>query len=124
MTQYAIYFHQQWVGDHPAEWFQTRVEPSTAVVRDMEAAGVLVFAGGLEEDLADAFSADATSGTITITDGPYAETTEYLGGITIIDVPDLETAKMWAGRVAEGCGWPQEVRRFKGGSMRAAAPGE
>ena len=61
MTQYAIYFHQQWVGDHPAEWFQSRVEPSTAVVRDMEAAGVLVFAGGLEENMADAFSADATS---------------------------------------------------------------
>ena len=40
MTQYAIYFTQQWVGDHPAEWLKTRVEPSTAVVRDMEASGV------------------------------------------------------------------------------------
>ena len=57
--------------------------------------------------------ADATSGTVSISDGPYTETTEYLGGITIIDVPDLETAKMWAGRVAEGCGWPQEVRVIK-----------
>ena len=113
MTQYAIYFNQQWVGDHPAEWFQTRVEPSTTVVRDMEAAGVLVFAGGLEEDLADAFSADATSGTLSFTDGPYTETTEYLGGITVIDVPDLETARMWAGKVAEACGWPQEVRVIK-----------
>jgi len=65
MTQYAIYFNQQWVGDHPAEWFQSRVEPSTAVVAEMEAAGVLVFAGGLEEDLADAFSADGTSGTMS-----------------------------------------------------------
>lgn len=110
MTQYAIYFQQQWVGDHPVEWFLSRVEPSTAVVREMEEAGVLVFAGGLDENMADAFTADATSGTVTITDGPYTETTEYLGGITVIDVPDLETAKMWAGRVAEGCGWPQEVR--------------
>ncbi|MCR6704781.1 MAG: YciI family protein [Cellulomonas sp.] len=110
MTRYAIYFHQQWVGDHPAEWFQTRVEPSKAVVRAMEEAGVLVFAGGLEENLADAFSADATSGTLSITDGPYTETAEYLGGITVIDVPDRESAKMWAGKVAQGCGWPQEVR--------------
>ena len=55
----------------------------------------------------------ATSGTVSITDGPYTETAEYLGGITVIDVPDLETAKMWAGRVAEGCGWPQEVRVIK-----------
>ncbi|PUA82292.1 YciI family protein [Nocardioides currus] len=113
MTQYAIYFHQQWVGDHDAEWFQGRVEPSTAVVRDMEEAGVLVFAGGLVEDMEQAFSADGTSGTMVVTDGPYAETTEQLGGITIIEVPDLETAKMWAARVAEGCGWPQEVRVVK-----------
>ena len=113
MTQYAIYFNQQWVGDHSEEWFLSRVPTSMAVVNDMEAAGVLVFAGGLEEDLADAFSEDGTSGTMVVTDGPYTETTEYLGGITVIDVPDLETAKMWAARIAEGCGWPQEVRRFK-----------
>lgn len=113
MTKYAIYFMQQWVGDHPAEWYQTRVEPSTAVVRDMEEAGVLVFAGGLVEDMEQAFSADGTSGTMLVTDGPYTEVTEYLGGITIIEVPDIETAKMWAARVAEGCGWPQEVRVVK-----------
>ena len=113
MTRYAIYFHQQWVGDHPEEWYLTRVEPSTAVVGEMEAAGVLVFAGGLVEDMSQAFSADGTSGTMVVTDGPYTETTEYLGGITIVDVPDLETAKMWAGRIAEGCGWPQEVREIK-----------
>ena len=113
MPKYAIYFNQQWVGDHPAEWYESRVEPSTAVVREIEAAGVLVFAGGLVEDRSEAFSADATSGTITITDGPYAETAEYLGGITIVEVPDLETAKMWAGKIAEGCGWPQEVREIK-----------
>ncbi|HYJ28048.1 MAG TPA: YciI family protein, partial [Nocardioides sp.] len=98
MTQYAIYFHQQWVGDHDMEWFLSRVEPSTAVVAEMEAAGVLVFAGGLVEDMSQAFSADGTSGTMVVTDGPYTETTEYLGGITIIDVPDLETAKMWAAK--------------------------
>ena len=113
MTQYAIYFHQQWVGDHDMEWFLSRVEPSTAVVAEMEAAGVLVFAGGLVEDMSQAFSADGTSGTMVVTDGPYTETTEYLGGITIIDVPDLETAKMWAAKIAEGCGWPQEVRVVK-----------
>lgn len=113
MTQYAIYFMQQWVGDHPAEWYQTRVEPSTAVVRDMQEAGVLVFAGGLEEDMEQAFNADGTSGTMVVTDGPYTEVTEYLGGITIIEVPDLQTARTWAARVAEGCGWPQEVREVR-----------
>jgi len=113
MTEYIVFFNQQWVGDHPAEWYQTRVEPSMAVMRDLEAAGALVYAGGLEEEIDDAFSADATSGTLTLTDGPYVETKEFLGGLTIIDVETLEEARMWAGRIAEGCGWPQEVRRVK-----------
>lgn len=113
MTEYLIYFNQQWVGDHDEEWFRGRGPTSMAVVREMQAAGVLVYTGGLEEELDKAFSADATSGTVTFTDGPYAETKEYLGGLAIVDVPDEETARMWAGRLAEGCGWPQEVRPFK-----------
>ena len=36
--------------------------------------------------------------------------TEYLGGITIIEVETIEEAREWAAKVAEGCGWPQEVR--------------
>lgn len=111
MTTYLIYFNQQWVGNHSTEWFLSRVEPSMAVIREMEAAGVLVFAGGLEED-GPVVHADATSGSLVLTDGPYAETAEWLGGQTVIEVPDLETAKYWAGRVAEGCGWPQELRQF------------
>jgi hypothetical protein len=114
MTEYLIFFNQQWVGDHPEEWYLTRVEPSMAVMREMQEAGVYVFAGGLEEEVAVAFSADATRGEVLITDGPYVETKEYLGGFCVISVPDDETARYWAGRVAEGCGWPQEVRRFKG----------
>ena len=111
MPQYLIYFNQQWVGDHTEEWFRGRVEPSMAVVNELKAAGALVFAGGLEED-GPVFSADATSGTLMFTDGPFVETTEVLGGLTVVDVPDEETARMWAGKIAEGCGWPQEVRRF------------
>jgi hypothetical protein len=87
-------------------------------VDEIRAAGQLVFAGGLEEDLDLAFSADATSGTVLVTDGPFVETKEYLGGLTIVDVPDLETARMWAGKIAEGCGWPQEVRPIKSSSAR------
>ena len=83
------------------------------MIEEMKAAGVYVFAGGLEEDVDDAFSADATSGTVVVTDGPFIETKEYLGGLTVIEVPDDDAAKMWAGKVAEACGWPQEVRRFK-----------
>jgi hypothetical protein len=112
MPQYLIYFNQQWVGDHPEEWFRERGRLAMAGVDAMRKAGVLVFAGGLEEDTETAFTADATSGTLTFTDGPYVETKEYLGGLTIVDVPDEAAARHWAGKIAEACGWPQEVRRF------------
>ena len=85
----------------------------------MQEQGVLVFAGGLVEELEESASADATSGELVVTDGPFTEAKEWLGGLTIVDVPDDESARMWAGRVAQGCGWPQEVRRFKAGSLQA-----
>jgi hypothetical protein len=113
MTEYLIYFNQQWVGDHTEEWFRGRGPLAMAVVDEMKAAGVYVFAGGLEEEVDKVFSADATSGTLTFTDGPFVETKEFLGGLTVVDVPDEDAARMWAGKVAEACGWPQEVRRFK-----------
>jgi hypothetical protein len=84
-----------------------------AVIDEMKAAGEFVFSGGLEEEPEKAFSADATSGTVVITDGPYVETKEFLGGFAVVDVADVEAAKMWAGKIAVACGWPQEVRRFK-----------
>lgn len=110
MAMYLIYFNQQWVGDHTEEWFQSRVEPSTAVVEEMKEAGVYVFAGGLDLN-GPVFAADPTSGEVLITDGPFIETKELLGGFAVVDVPDEEAAKYWAGKLAVGCGWPQEVRR-------------
>ncbi len=113
MANYLIYFNQQWVGDHPEEWFRGRGPLAMAVLGEMKAAGVYVFGGGLEEDVETAFSADPTSGALVITDAPFSETQEWLGGLTAVDVADDEAATMWAGKVAEACGWPQEVRRFK-----------
>ena len=51
MTEYIIYFNQQWVGDHSDEWFIRRGQLAKAVVEEMKNAGVYVFAGGLEEDI-------------------------------------------------------------------------
>ena len=46
MTEYLMYFNQQWVGDHTEEWFRARGPLSMAVVTEMKEAGVYVFAGG------------------------------------------------------------------------------
>jgi hypothetical protein len=113
MPEYLIYFNQQWVGDHTEEWFRSRGPLAMSDVNEIRAAGQYVFAGGLEEEDGPVFSADATSGALTFTDGPYVETKEWLGGLTVVEVPDEETARMWAGKIAEACGWPQEVRLFK-----------
>ena len=111
MAEYLIYFNQQWVGDHTEEWFRARGPLAEAVVDEIKAAGAYLFAGGLEHD-GPVYSAETTSGTLVITDGPYVETKEFLGGFTVVDVADDEAATMWAGKIAEACGWPQEVRRF------------
>jgi hypothetical protein len=112
MPQYLIYFNQQWVGDHPAEWYDTRAPLAKAAVDEMKEAGVYVFADGLDED-GQIYTADPTSGEVLITDGPYAETKEFLGGFTVVDVPDDEAAKFWGAKIAEACGWPQEIRPFR-----------
>ena len=80
MTEYLIYFNQQWVGDHTEEWFRGRGPLAMAVVAEMKAAGVYVFAGGLEEEDGPVYSADPTSGSVMITDGPYVQTKEFLAG--------------------------------------------
>jgi hypothetical protein len=112
MTECLIYFNQQWVGDHPEEWFRGRGPLAMAVVDEMKAAGVYVFAGGLEEE-GPVYSAVPTGGDVLISDGPYVETKEWLGGFAVVDVADDEAARMWASKIAEACGWPHEVRRFK-----------
>lgn len=110
MAHYIILFNQQWVGDHPEEWFASRGPLARAVVEDIRAAGAYVFAGGVDEDLSHAFTADPTTGEVAIAPGRWGRSDEYIGGLTIIDVPDEAAALMWAARIAEACGWPQEVR--------------
>ena len=109
MPQYIIYFNQQWVGDHSSEWFQSRGPLARAVLTEMKDAGVVVFAGGLEEEIEFAISADENGKF----EGPVTTTGEFLGGLTIIDVASEDEAKLWGSKIAKACGWPQEIRKFK-----------
>ena len=110
MAQYIIYFNQQWVGDHTDEWFESRGPLARAVVTEMNEAGVLVFAGGLVEEIESATGIDE-NGKIS---GPITSTGEFLGGFTIVEEESAQEAKLWGQKVAQACGWPQEVRQFKG----------
>ena len=111
MTAYLLSFNQQWVGDHSEEWFRSRGPLASAVVEEMKAAGVYVFAGGLEED-GPVYSAEPTEDGVVVRDGPHVETEEWLGGFAVVDVADDEAATTWAARLVEACGWAHEVRRF------------
>jgi hypothetical protein len=82
-----------------------------AVNRKAMEAGIFVFAGGLHDQSA-ATTVDPRNGKVQVTDGPYLETKEYIGGFWVIRVPDLDAALDWAREAAVACRQPLEVRPF------------
>ena len=111
MTEYLIAFNDEWVPDHTDEELREKSTAVRALRAEMKAAGVLIFTGGLDDD-APVFSVEPSGGTPLFSDGPYVETKEHLGGFAVLDVPDEAAARLWAGKIAVACGWPQEVRPF------------
>lgn len=84
-----------------------------AVIDEATTRGVLRGASPLEP-VHTAWTARERQGTISITDGPFAETKEALGGYYIIDCAGLEDAKYWAGRMAcTGCSGSVEFRPLR-----------
>lgn len=63
---------------------------------------------------------DNTADTAVITDGPYIESKEYLGGFWVIDVPDLDAAIEWAKEGSKACTGRVEVRPFQSDADDAA----
>ncbi|MGI8429533.1 MAG: YciI family protein [Solirubrobacteraceae bacterium] len=111
MTEYLIAFNDEWVPDHTAGELREKSRALRPLVAEMKGAGVLIFTGGLDDTAP--FSVDAPGGTPLFTDGPLIESKEHLGGFAVVDVADEEAARLWAGKIAVACGWPQEVRRFQ-----------
>ncbi|MEZ5343344.1 MAG: YciI family protein [Acidimicrobiales bacterium] len=81
------------------------------VRRRMQAEGSWVFGGGLH-DPSTASVVTAHDGSAVTTDGPFIDSKEVIGGITIIDVADLDAALGWAERTARATRCPIEVRPF------------
>jgi hypothetical protein len=112
MAEYLIAFNGEWVPELSANELRRASAAVRALRAEMKAAGVFVFLGGLDDE-APVASVGLAEGRPIVTDGPFVETKEHLGGFTIVDVADDEAARMWAAKVAVACGWPQEVRRFQ-----------
>jgi hypothetical protein len=73
---------------------------------------ITVFAGGLEAP-ETATMVDGTGPSVVVTDGPFAETKEHLGGFWILELPDLDAALKLAGEASAACALPLEVRPFQ-----------
>ena len=79
----------------------------------LEGAGAWVFGAGLRP-ASTATVIRANDGDVSMTDGPYAETKEQMGGFWIIEAADLDAALDWAGKAAAACEGPVEVRPTEG----------
>ena len=106
MTQYLISFDDGAM-TFPAEDLPDVGKAAHEVVQEAKAAGVWVFGGGLERQRA---SIVATDGMVT--DGPFPETKEVIGGFAVVDVPSREEALTWAAKIAVACRCAQEVREL------------
>lgn len=80
-----------------------------AVNESLQREGAWVFAAGLRPT-SSATVVRATGGDVSMTDGPYAETKEQMGGFWIIEAADLDSALEWAGKASAACEAPVEVR--------------
>ena len=78
----------------------------------LQAEGAWVFAGGLQTHESTT-TVDATGAATIVTDGPFAETKEDLGGFWIIEAPDLDAALKWAAEGSKACANRVEVRPFQ-----------
>lgn len=78
---------------------------------ELAAAGAWVYSGGLH-DPSTASGVRVQDDEVLVTDGPFIESKEALGGITIIDAADLDAALHWAEKAARATTTPIEVRPF------------
>ena len=106
MTRYLISFDDGWM-TFPDEELPDVAKAATAVVREAQEAGVWVYGAGLESQRASIVGTDGI-----VTDGPYPETKEVIGGFAVVDVPSREEALKWAAKIAVACRCAQEVREI------------
>jgi hypothetical protein len=109
MKQYLLSIYQPDGDPPPPGILEPIMRDVDAVDAELKAAGAWVFTGGLHPpDTATVLRADG--GDVLVTDGPFAEGKEHIGGFWIIRAPDLDAALGWARKAAVACRLPVEVR--------------
>ncbi len=111
MAQYLVAIHHPDNYDPSVEGEAMRRDIS-ALNEEMDAAGVRIFAGGLSAARRAKSLRAQPDGKVIITDGPYLETKEHIGGFWILEAADLDEALAWGRKAAVACRAPVEVRPF------------
>lgn len=112
MTRYLLSIYQP-DGDPPGPELMDRVAAELHRLNtDLKTAGSWVFTGALHAAASSTVVRNRDDQPI-ITDGPYVEGKEHVGGFWIIDAPDLDAALGWADRAARATTLPIEVRPFQ-----------
>ena len=110
MTQYLVAIH------HPDDYDPAVAEDDamrrdiTALNVEMKAAGIRAFVGGLRSVRHARSLRLQPDGAVHITDGPYLETKEHVGGFWVLECADLDAALEWGRKAARACRAPVEVR--------------
>ena len=119
MQQYLLAIYQPDGPPPPPEALANVMRDVAALTDEAKRTGAWVFNGGLHPP-ATATVVRAQRGDFLVTDGPYAEGKEHIGGFMVVNAPDLDAALGWARKLAralrlEGqeAGLPVEVRPFQ-----------
>src|SRR5919201_2184996 len=113
MKQYLLSMYQPDGDPPPPEVLEPIMRDLDALEQEMKAAGAWVFSGGLHAP-STATVVRLREGEVLVTDGPYAEGKEHIGGFTIIKAPDLDSALEWSRKLALATTLPIEVRPLRG----------
>ncbi len=103
---------------HPDDYDPAAVEDETmrraidALNEEMVSAGVRVFVGGLHRAAEAKSLRPLAGGEVEISDGPYLQTSEHVGGFWVLEAADLDEALAWGRKAAIACRAPVEVRAF------------
>jgi hypothetical protein len=111
MTQYLVAIHHP-DDFEPGSESQTVHDEIAALNREMVAAGVRVFVGGLDSPGKAVAVRAKPAGGLVVTDGPYIETKEHIGGFWVLECASKDEAVEWGKKAAVACRAPVEVRPF------------
>ncbi len=111
MPQYLVAIHHPDGYDGSLEG-EAMMRDIHALNREMVAAGVRVFVGGLSAASSAKSLRAQPDGKVRVTDGPYLETKEHIGGFWILNAANLDEALAWGRKAVVACRAPVEVRAF------------